>query len=102
VATTTAIPTIWKDLKGATVVLCPDRDVPGVKHCLDIEQDFPKAQWLYVYPDSPLWDNLPSKDGLDIADWVADYQLTAEAVLAAISPKRPLQIEQPAPKDEQR
>jgi hypothetical protein len=79
-------PNYLEDLKGATVVLCPDRDVPGVKHCLDIEQDFPEAQWLYVYPDSPLWDNLPKKDGLDIADWVADYKLGAEASVGGDHP----------------
>ncbi|MGB5712018.1 MAG: hypothetical protein WBM44_14045 [Waterburya sp.] len=49
----------WKpsdtaDLKGAShLVLCPDRDLPGVAHMETIAQDFPHAQWLYAFPQSP-------------------------------------------------
>lgn len=82
-------PNYLEDLAGAMVVLCPDRDEPGVKHCLDIEQDFPNAQWLYAFPDSPLWDSLSEKNGLDIADWVAQEGVGAEQILGAICPKRP-------------
>ncbi len=82
-------PNYCQDLAGAVVVLCPDRDKPGVKHCLEIEQDFPEAQWLYAFPDSPLWDNLPTKNGLDIADWIAAEQVGGDQILGAIGPKRP-------------
>lgn len=68
------------------IVLCPDRDVAGVKHMLDVAKDFPTAKWLYAYPDSPIWDNVPEKKGLDVADWVTDYKLSAEQVLAVIEP----------------
>ena len=86
-------PTYLDDLKGAQVILCPDMDKPGVEHCLDIAQDFPNAQWLYPYPDSPVWDNLPEKHGLDIANWIADFNLTAEQILAAIGPKQELNLD---------
>jgi putative DNA primase/helicase len=82
----------WKrsdseDLKGAKVVLCPDRDVPGMTHCQKIAQDFPYAEWLYPYPDSPLWKQLPPSHGLDVANWIADYDLTKEDILQAIETK---------------
>ena len=81
------------DLAWATVVLCPDRDKPGLNHCLEVEQDFPQASWLYAYPTSAEWDNLPPKGGWDIADWVTEEKLTADQVLAAIGLKRNLAIE---------
>jgi hypothetical protein len=86
-------PNYLEDLAGANVVLCPDLDQPGLAHCLEIEQDFSEAQWLYAFPESPLWQRLPEKGGLDIADWVNDYRLTAEQVLATIEPKRDLEAD---------
>lgn len=80
-------PNYREDLKGAKVVLCPDQDELGVKHCLNIEQDFPGAQWLYASPNSPLWDNLPRNKGLDIADWIANGA-GLEQIMGAIGPKR--------------
>jgi putative DNA primase/helicase len=81
-------PSDSKDLEGAKVVLCPDRDVPGVKHMEAIAADFPDARWLYAFPNSPLWNNLPSKSGLDLADWIADYQLSAADIWEAVEPRR--------------
>ena len=83
----------WKpsdsaDLAGAKVVLCPDRDKPGVKHMEAIAIDFPDAQWLYAFPNSPFWHNLPPSQGLDVADWIADYQLTAADIWEAVEPRR--------------
>lgn len=83
-------PNYLEDLAGANVVLCPDRDIIGLQHCEDITRDFPNAQWLYAYPDSPVWEQVSDKSGLDIADWVSDYKLSREDILAAISDKRPL------------
>ena len=83
--------TKWKlsdtqDLQGASnLVLCPDRDTPGIKHIEGIWEQLrdqqqasnsPEVKWLYAFPQSPLWKNLPSSDGLDVADWIQDYQLT--------------------------
>lgn len=81
-------PNYLKDLAGASVVLCPDRDIKGLQHCEDIAGDFPNAKWLYALPDSPAWEQVPDKGGLDIADWVSDYKLSREDILAAISDRR--------------
>lgn len=71
------------------IVLCPDRDKPGVEHMERIYQDFPHAQWLYAFPHSPLWNiALPPSDGLDIADWITElkhsYRLSDEEIIKTI------------------
>ncbi|MEK0195905.1 hypothetical protein WME70_31475, partial [Microcoleus anatoxicus PTRS1] len=58
------------DLEGARIVICPDRDEPGIEHANLLHQEFPDALWLYAYPDSPAWNNLPKSQGLDIKDWM--------------------------------
>ncbi|PSB32260.1 VapE domain-containing protein [Chlorogloea sp. CCALA 695] len=78
-----------EDLGIGDIVLCPDRDLEGLKYCEDIARDFPNStKWLYAFPDSPLWENILNKGGLDVADWVKDYKLTKEQILAAIETKR--------------
>ncbi len=81
-------PSDTKDLEGAKLVLCPDRDKPGVKHTERIAQDFPEAKWLYAFPDSPLWDNLPPNKGLDVVDWIEAFNITAEDIFQAVSSRR--------------
>ena len=90
----------WKpsdsaDLAGAKLVLCPDRDKPGIKHMEKIATDFPEAQWLYVYPDSPLWNNLPDNQGLDLVDWLEDRELSASDLCRGIEPRRSLPQKDP-------
>ena len=75
------------DLEGVeTVVLCPDRDEPGVKHMQKVDYTLPigDGQWLCAFPNSPAWDNLPKTGGVDIADWIADYKLSADDVKKAV------------------
>jgi CRISPR-associated protein Cmr3 len=76
-------------LKGAKIVLCPDQDIPGSKYMDKVFADFPDAQWLYVFKESPLWSDLPKDKGLDIADWI-ESGATKEQIFAAIEPKRKL------------
>ena len=76
------------DLQGAKVVIVPDRDEPGIKHAEVLHQEFPGALWLYPYPDSKAWENLPKSKGLDIADWVDQYQITADDIKVAIGEKK--------------
>jgi putative DNA primase/helicase len=76
------------DLKGANLTICPDMDAPGMSHAALIALDFPDAKWLYAYPDSGFWNNLPKSGGRDVADWIADYKLTKEAILASVEPRR--------------
>jgi len=77
-----------KDLQGAKVVIVPDRDEPGIKHAELLHQHFPDALWLYPYPQSKAWENLPKSKGLDIADWIEQHQVTAEDIKAAIGEKK--------------
>lgn len=90
----------WKDsdtldLEGAQcVVLCPDRDRPGIAHCENIAESFARLlplteiKWLYAFPDSHYWENLPSSGGLDLADWISDYALSSHAILAEVGERR--------------
>jgi hypothetical protein len=87
-------PNYLEDLAGYQVVLCPDRDEIGVKHCetvaADLEaHDITVAGWLYAFPQSPLWERLPKTKGADIADWIAEGA-TADEILAAVEPRREL------------
>lgn len=71
------------------IVLCPDRDTPGVEHMDRINQHFPNALWLYAFPQSPLWNiALPDSNGLDIADWIDElknsYGLSDEQIKETI------------------
>ncbi len=75
------------DLESANLVLCPDRDEPGLKHMEDINKDFPDAKWLYAPPNEFYWTHLPKHGGLDIKDWVEDGA-TAEDILQAIEDRR--------------
>ncbi len=73
------------DLQGAKVVICPDRDSPGVEDAAKISQHFSEAQWLYCYPDSWVWDNLPRSQGLDVKDWIDEKKLTAQDILNSLT-----------------
>jgi CRISPR-associated protein Cmr3 len=77
-------PNYLDDLMGSTVILVPDRDAKGMAHMEDIQKDFPDAQWLYPYSDSPFWHKLPEKGGLDIADWIEDFKLSKVQILDAV------------------
>ena len=77
------------DLQGAKViVIVPDRDKKGIEHAEKVAEFFPEALWLYPYPNSPVWGNLPDDHGLDIADWIGDYKLTADDIKATIGEKK--------------
>ncbi|MEG5173232.1 DUF3987 domain-containing protein [Microcoleus sp. B3-D7] len=81
-----------QDLQGAkVVVIVPDRDKKGIEHAEKVAGYFPDTLWLYPYPESKVWGNLPSDHGLDVADWVEQYKLSADDIAAAIGEKRFLQ-----------
>lgn len=74
----------FKDVNGASVVLVPDRDIPGIKHMEAIAKRLPNCSWLYAFPDSPLWDKkLPPSQGLDIADWI-EHGATKEQIINSV------------------
>ncbi|MBD2415325.1 hypothetical protein FACHB389_17795 [Nostoc calcicola FACHB-389] len=74
-------------LLSANLVLCPDRDEPGLKHMEDINEDFPDAKWLYAPPSDFYWTHLPKHGGLDIQDWLDDGATTSD-ILQAIESRR--------------
>ena len=70
-----------------TLVLCPDRDLQGLKYAEAIAADYPQAVWCYPFPDSFLWHRLQDNGGADIADWIFEGA-TAEIILAAVGEKK--------------
>ena len=72
--------------KGLRIVLCPDRDEPGVALMKEVASDNPGAQFLYADPDSFEWDNLPQVGGYDVGDWI-DEGADEELILASIVSK---------------
>ena len=87
-------PNYLEDLKGYKVVLCPDRDQPGVRHCEEIEadllaHDIEVAGWLYAFPTSYFWNRLPKSGGADVADWIEEGA-TQDDIVGAIESRRRL------------
>jgi len=88
-----------QDLQGAKVVfIVPDRDVPGIEHAEKVAKYFPRAMWLYPFPQSKAWENLPSKKGLDLVDWIEHEKLSASLVRAAIGEKKVFEVSRQAQK----
>lgn len=75
-----------KLFKKHRIVLCPDRDEPGVALMREVAADNPGAQWLYADPESFEWDTLPQSNGYDLADWIEEGA-TQDAILNAIVSK---------------
>jgi CRISPR-associated protein Cmr3 len=86
--------TYHQDLAAASVVICSDRDREGLAYAEQVAQNFPHAQWCYVFPDSPLWSRLPLNGGLDASDWIKDGA-TIEDFFAAVGEKRILETHTP-------
>ena len=76
------------DLQDATVVITPDRDEPGIKDAEKVAQHFLDALWLFCYPESKAWENLPKSQGLDVFDWIEQEKLSADDIKAAIGEKK--------------
>lgn len=86
-----------RDLQGAKVVIITDRDEPGVKHAELLHQEFPDPLWLYPFPNSKAWENLPKSKGLDIADWIEHHKITANDIRATIGEKKVFNTPTPTP-----
>jgi putative DNA primase/helicase len=76
-------------LRERSVILCPDRDQPGVEYMEKVASSlYPNVKgWIYAKPDSLIWDRLPKNGGEDLLDWI-NCGATSEQILAAIEPKR--------------
>jgi CRISPR-associated protein Cmr3 len=87
------------DLQGAElIVIVPDLDKKGIAHAEKVAEHFPEALWLYPFPTSKIWENLPEDHGLDIADWIEHEKLSATELRAAIGEKRVFKAPQAAAK----
>ncbi|MEG3975921.1 AAA family ATPase, partial [Microcoleus sp. herbarium8] len=87
------------DLQGAErIVIVPDRDKKGIEHAEKVAEYFPHAFWLYPFPESKVWENLPKDHGLDIADWIEHHNITAEDIKGALGNKKPTVIDKLATK----
>lgn len=73
--------------KNHKIVLCPDRDEQGVAFMTEIASDNAGASWLYADPRSWEWDNLPSGNGYDLADYIEEGA-TKDDLLSSIGPCR--------------
>ena len=79
----------WEILKGYNnLILCPDRDKPGMDLMLKIQAVTGASKWLLAYPEPEkqfYWINLPPSDGLDLLDWVTEKKITKEQLLVAVT-----------------
>ena len=80
------------DLQNIKVVVVPDRDKPGIEHAEKIAEHFPEAMWLYPFPESKTWENLPKSQGLDIVEWIEQENLSADDIKAAIGEKKVFKV----------
>jgi hypothetical protein len=71
-----------------SIVICPDRDPPGLKYAAQVAADYPEAKWCYADPKSRLWHRLEDGGGYDLADWIDVAGATADQLVAAIEPRR--------------
>ncbi|WP_333210976.1 MULTISPECIES: DUF3987 domain-containing protein, partial [unclassified Microcoleus] len=87
------------DLQGAKlIVIVPDRDKKGIEHAEKVAEHFPDALWLYPFPESKAWENLPEKGGLDIFDWITHEKLSVSDITAAIGEKKVFEVPRQAQK----
>ena len=75
---------IFREL-GDRLVIVPDRDKAGARFAMEAFNLFPQSRWMHPYPSSPVWDNLPQKGGIDVADWILVSGATREDIEAAVT-----------------
>ena len=74
-------------LRSNRLILCPDRDRPGIELMQRLADAFDGSRWLWPQPsNSEAWED-PS-DGYDIADWIRDGA-DREALRSAIRMEAP-------------
>ena len=80
------------DLKGARLVLSPDRDLLGIKYMSNFERDFASGiEGWYLAGTAGLWQN--PQGGMDIGDDLTDYDYTKQQIFDLIvSPSQYQQI----------
>lgn len=76
------------DLAGASIVICPDKDQPGIKYAEAVEHVFEGqiSGWVYCFRNS-LWQRLGDRNGPDIADEIRQERLDRTTVFAKVGAK---------------
>jgi Protein of unknown function (DUF3987) len=81
--------TYLDDLAGASIVICPDKDLPGIKYAEAVERIFNESISGFAYCfDNSLWQRLSERNGPDLADEIRQAGLDRAAVLAKVGPKK--------------
>jgi len=85
-----------------TIVLCPDRDQPGIKYIHQVAAAYPDNPklWLRVWPEEiQYWEaQCPKNGGLDIFDWL-DGVNPEEALIMIHEATSDIPIVPPSPKE---
>ena len=82
------------DLKGARLIVAPDRDQTGL-HYLDsfVPKFSTQIEGYYLAGSHGLWKNLPEDKGMDIHDDIRDHKYTKQQILdKVVSPEEYQQI----------
>jgi CRISPR-associated protein Cmr3 len=86
---------LLKDAGAEEIVICPDRDIPGIEHADQVAESLEsvdiKPKWVYAYPHSPLWNRkIPQQDGLDLKDFLddPDFNMSADDLFKLIELER--------------
>lgn len=81
------------DLAGASIVICPDKDLPGMKYAEGVEAMFRDsiAGWAYAF-DNSLWQHLGENNGPDLADEIRESSLNASDILDKFREKKKIII----------
>jgi hypothetical protein len=81
------------DLAGASIVICPDKDLPGIKYSEELENLFEDriSGWCYCF-DNSLWEHLGDRNGPDLADEIRQTKLDRSAVYAKLGEKKTIAV----------
>jgi Protein of unknown function (DUF3987) len=84
--------TYLDDLAGASIVICPDKDLPGIKYSEAVELLFKGSISGFAYCfENSLWQRLNERNGPDLADEIRQNGLDRAAVLAKVGEKKIIQ-----------
>jgi hypothetical protein len=77
------------DLAGASIVICPDKDLPGIHYAEEVKGLFKEqiSGWAYCF-DNSLWQHLGERGGADLADEIRQEKLDRAAVIAKIGEQK--------------
>jgi len=69
----------WQGLfPGMEIIVCPDRDKPGMEYAQKILAAYPDAKILKLPPSQFYWDKLPANGGADIEDWIDERKAAGD------------------------